>query len=98
MTTRTTTTRFDDLDGEPAANTVVFALDRHLYEIDLSDDNATALRQALAPYVDAGTLIGRVRSRPGRDRIGESVAGVEITGRPVPERGRIQEAMVNTYH
>ena len=49
-----TTVRFiDDLDGSDASSTVTFALDGRSYEIDLSEDNAAKLRDALAPFVDS---------------------------------------------
>jgi hypothetical protein len=41
----------DDLDGSEAAESVAFALDGVSYEIDLSEDNAEKLRDALAGYV-----------------------------------------------
>lgn len=47
----------DDLTGEEIENgsgdSVSFALDGVTYVIDLSATNADALREALAPYVDA---------------------------------------------
>ena len=52
-------TRFiDDLDGSEASGTVEFGLEGRSYEIDLSDDNAKKLREALAPFVDAGRKPG----------------------------------------
>ncbi len=44
----------DDLDGGSAEETVAFALDGRIYEIDLSAPNAAELRETLAPYVTAG--------------------------------------------
>ncbi|MEZ5096231.1 MAG: Lsr2 family protein [Nocardioides sp.] len=41
----------DDLDGSEAGSTVSFGLDGATYEIDLTDKNAQALRDALAPYL-----------------------------------------------
>ncbi|WP_143263023.1 histone-like nucleoid-structuring protein Lsr2, partial [Amycolatopsis pretoriensis] len=41
----------DDLDGSEASQTVPFSLDGVTYEIDLSEDNASALRDELARYV-----------------------------------------------
>ena len=49
MATRTEVVLVDDLDGEtPASTTVAFALDRIEYELDLSDENAAAMREALS--------------------------------------------------
>lgn len=41
----------DDLDQSEADETVEFGLDGATYEIDLSDANASALRERLADYV-----------------------------------------------
>lgn len=41
----------DDIDGNDADETVAFGLDGTSYEIDLSSENAAALREALAEYV-----------------------------------------------
>ncbi|MFC5137624.1 Lsr2 family protein [Actinomycetospora rhizophila] len=41
----------DDLDQSEADETVEFGLDGATYEIDLSDANASALRDALADFV-----------------------------------------------
>ena len=49
-----TTVRFiDDLDGSDAAGTFDFAIGARQYQIDLSDENAAKLRDALAPHVGA---------------------------------------------
>ena len=71
MAQKTIVTLVDDLTGEEAENisTVQFALDGVTYELDLSDENSTKLRDALSPYAKAGRKIGgRRRSgpRPGQ--------------------------------
>jgi hypothetical protein len=54
----------DDVDGGVAAGTVTFGLDSKEYEIDLSEANAQALREVLAPWVGhARRLSGRGSSR-----------------------------------
>ncbi|WP_294981886.1 Lsr2 family protein, partial [uncultured Microbacterium sp.] len=51
----------DDLDGTVLevgdGETVLFSLDGTAYEIDLTTDNAAALRDALAPYVAAARSV-----------------------------------------
>lgn len=51
----------DDLDGTVmeigSGETVLFSLDGTAYEIDLTDENAAALRDALAPYIAAGRSV-----------------------------------------
>ncbi len=67
MATITTTSLVDDLDGSEAADTVAFALDGVAYEIDLNEENAEKLRDALAGYVagarrvDGGRRVGRAK-------------------------------------
>ena len=62
-----TTVRFiDDLDGSDAAGTFDFSLEGRNYQIDLSDENAAKLREALTPFIDAARTSGG-RS-PGRGR------------------------------
>lgn len=95
MTTQTTVTRTDDLTGEPAARQIVLGLDQILYAIDLSDQSEAELREALAPFIHAGTVIGGIRSRTGRT--GRALAAAAVTGRPMPASGRIREAMTDAY-
>jgi hypothetical protein len=53
----------DDLDGSEAEATVEFGLDGVSYTIDLSAENSTELRDALALYVDNARRTGG-RRRP----------------------------------
>ena len=59
----------DDLDRSEASQTVTFGLDRRVYEVELSEENAAELRDALAPFVSAarrsGTGGGRRRHSSG---------------------------------
>jgi len=43
----------DDLDGRPADETILFQCDGYTYEIDLSNEHAHQLRQALTPFIAA---------------------------------------------
>jgi hypothetical protein len=62
-------TLVDDLDGSEASETVSFSLDQRVYEVELSEENAAKLRDALAPFVSAarrsGTGGGRRRRSSG---------------------------------
>ena len=57
----------DDLDGKElkpgAGETVSFSLDGVAYEIDLGAKNASALRKAFAPYIQAGRRVGGAARR-----------------------------------
>jgi hypothetical protein len=48
----------DDVDGGEASETVSFSLDGVSYEIDVSESNASALRDALAPWVGHARRVG----------------------------------------
>lgn len=58
MAQKTTVHLVDDIDGSEADETVSFALDGTSYEIDLSSEHASALRDALAQYVGAARKAG----------------------------------------
>lgn len=64
MARNTAVQLLDDLTGEPAGETVGFALDGIDYDIDLSFANAEALRTLLQRYADAGRRTGGRKQRP----------------------------------
>ena len=97
----------DDIDGTDATQTVSFGLDGANYEIDLNDDNASALREALAAYVGHARKVGR--GGGGGKRGGRAAAAAGGTsakeirewardnGFTVPERGRIPADVREAY-
>jgi hypothetical protein len=111
MAERTYTVLEDDMDGGEAAEKVLFGLDGAQYEIDLSDDNAAKLREALAPYVAharrasrrGATRAARGPSRPGRGREKGEGSPAEIrawaraNGWDVPDRGRVSSEVRAAY-
>src|SRR4051794_41194707 len=67
MAQRVNVVLVDDIDGSDAAETVGFALDGVDYEIDLSEQHARELREAVSLYVGhARRTGGRRRSGGGR--------------------------------
>lgn len=42
----------DDIDGSPATTTIEFSVGGKNYSIDLSEANAAAFNEALAPYIE----------------------------------------------
>jgi hypothetical protein len=101
----------DDLDGGDADETVKFALDGIQYEIDLSKKNAAKLRDVVAPYVAAGSKVGRggvvVGGRAARGRGGAAAdreqnkairAWAKREGKEISDRGRIPQEIVDEYH
>src|SRR5664279_1282142 len=74
MATMTTVTVVDDLDGTEPAEAVSFALDGASYEIDLSDENAEKLRDALAACAPSARRPDGARLGPGRPKATAEVA------------------------
>ena len=101
----------DDLDGSKADKTVSFSLDGVSYEIDLSEKNATKLRELFEPYLTAGSKVARggvvVGGRAARGR-GGAVADREQNkairewakkaGKDISDRGRIPQEIVDEFH
>ncbi|WP_308820072.1 histone-like nucleoid-structuring protein Lsr2 [Pseudonocardia alni] len=99
----------DDLDGTAADETVAFAVDGKLFEIDLNATNAATLRDKLAPFVSAArTAVGgqRARRREAAAAAGSTEArrhnqAVRVwareNGYAVSERGRIPAEVVEAY-
>lgn len=68
MAQKITTTLVDDLNGDTIEDgkgrTVTFGFDGAHYEIDLTDDNADALREAFSDYVAAARKVsGRLAAQ-----------------------------------
>ena len=112
MARKTYVELIDDLTGDKADETVSFALDGVAYEIDLSEENATELRDTFARYVGAarkvtrggsGRASGAGRSRPtGGGRMDREQAGAirdwaRKNGHNVSDRGRIPASVVTAY-
>lgn len=95
----------DDIDGGDASETVQFGLDGTTYEIDLSDTNAKALRDALSGYVGHARKVGSGRRSNRRAGGGDSPgsnakevrAWARENGHDVPERGRIPADVREAY-
>jgi hypothetical protein len=112
MAQRTIIELLDDLDGETeAAETVSFALDGRSYEIDLSEENASRLREVFAewtPYarkVGGRTVHRRVprprSSTPPSSALREDVSAIREwakgAGYEVNPRGRIARAVREAF-
>jgi hypothetical protein len=112
MAQRVNVVLVDDIDGTDAVETVGFALDGVDYEIDLSDEHAADLREAVSLYV------GHARRTGGRRKSGRrapsngaatggdgggSASAAEIrawardNGWDVPERGRVSAEVREAY-
>ena len=103
----------DDLDGTlldaGEGETVLFSLDGVAYEIDLTNDNAAALRAALERYTDAGRTVssaratsstpstGRKRRRSGQQDYSGVREWAKQNGYQVSERGRVPASVLEAY-
>lgn len=95
----------DDLDGTEIADgkgeTVRFGLDGREYEIDLTAKNATSLRKALKPYLDAGRKSGGSTRRTRTTRIGPDPKTVKewarANGYEVADRGRVSNEIREAF-
>jgi nucleoid-associated protein Lsr2 len=101
----------DDLDGTSSddVSSVTFGLDGAEYQIDLTEDNANRLRDALAEFIAAARRTGgRVRrgtrgggsgARPAADR--EQTKAIREwareNGYDLAERGRIAASVIAAY-
>ena len=95
----------DDLDGTDlgeTANTISFAFDGKDYSIDLSDENAEIFRQAIAPYIEAGSRVTGARTKTPRARSGAGDTNAvrewaRANGYDVSDRGRIPADVMDAY-
>ena len=101
----------DDLDGSEATETVSFSLDGNNYEIDLNDQNAAALREALSGYVGHARKVagGGARRTGGRRPSGggssssggpnakDVRAWAKENGYELSERGRVPAEVRQAY-
>lgn len=110
MAQKVTTHLIDDLTGDTIEDgkgrTLTFGFDGSNYEIDLTNDNADALREAFSDYVAAARKVsgrsGRARdaSAPKRGNA-EELAKIRewanANGHEVSSRGRISQAVRDAY-
>jgi hypothetical protein len=101
----------DDIDGSDADETLSFSLDGVNYEIDLSSEHATAMREAFATWVGHGRRVGArtpgrratpkaakstAASEPGRDT-GAVRTWAKENGFTVSDRGRISAEVIQAF-
>ncbi|QFG67627.1 histone-like nucleoid-structuring protein Lsr2 [Ornithinimicrobium pratense] len=96
----------DDVSGGDATETVEFALDGVTYEIDLNDENATRLREDLAPWIGQARRSGgrrQTRRRGSSTSSGpsEDLSKIREWGREngykVSSRGRVSQELRDAY-
>jgi hypothetical protein len=96
VVTKTVVSLVDDLTGEgdDDVESLSFGIDGATYEIDLSEDNAAALRDALATYIAAARRTGGRRhgaNRPGRGGTVTAIASSSTTRSAAANRAESRE-------
>ncbi|HEX3790790.1 MAG TPA: Lsr2 family protein [Pseudonocardiaceae bacterium] len=113
MAQRTIVELVDDLDGSTSDDieTVLFGLDGATYEIDLSANNASNLRETLANFVGSARRAGgrvkrglapaTVGGSTGTGRSKEQTQAIRewarTNGHAVSDRGRIPAAVIDAF-
>ena len=110
MVTVTRTVLVDDLDGsQDDVHTVRFSLDGTDFEVDLSADNESRLRDKLARFVDNATPVRPPRGRTGKpsrvsrppasdpDQTRAIRAWAAANGYQVSTRGRIPQSVQEAF-
>lgn len=96
MATRTLVTLVDDLDGTTADENVAFGFEGVDYEIDLTTEHASALRELLAPYTAAARRTGgRQGARSAATPRAASSSG--SSGSSAPARSRSANAEIRSW-
>jgi hypothetical protein len=90
MAQKTIVQLIDDLDGTSSdtIETITFGLDGVTYEIDLSDDNASRLRNNLAQFIESGRRTG---GRVKRGAASTAAASANGSGRNREQTQAIRE-------
>lgn len=105
----------DDIDGTPlddSGERIEFSFDNKDYVIDLSDAHAEEFREAIAPYIEAGSRLTGNRKKGGRRSSGRTASSASSSsgtdtkairewareaGYEVSDRGRIPADVVEAY-
>lgn len=111
MVQRIITELVDDIDSTTADETLYFALDRVVYEIDLSEGNAAKFRETMSSWVGHARRVrgvGRQVSRvtPRARVVPQAPTAVDpravrrwaaAKGIPVNDKGRVPAAIVDQF-
>ncbi|QOW64773.1 histone-like nucleoid-structuring protein Lsr2 [Rothia terrae] len=96
----------DDLFGGSAEETVRFGLDGKRYEMDLSAENATKLREALRPFANKARRFQTEKRSTPKQRVtsqpdGETPkirAWAQENGYTISARGRVHQHIKDAYY
>ena len=112
MVQKVITVLVDDVDGtaieEGRGETVTFGLDNATYEIDLTQENASALREVFSRWLGSARRVsggrGRAQGAPARPARGKGDvdphavrAWARANGIEVSDRGRLSQQVIEQY-
>lgn len=99
----------DDIDGSPATTTIEFSVGGKNYSIDLSEANAAAFNEALAPYIEHArhapankrkarkSRSSSEASRTKRQKNAQIRAWALENGITVAKRGMLNQGVIDAY-
>lgn len=100
----------DDIDGSPATTTIEFSVGGKNYSIDLSEANAAAFNEALAPYVEHARRARATKKKASRKSRSSSEASrikrqksAQIrawaleNGITIAKRGVLNQSVIDAY-
>lgn len=105
MAQKVTVQLVDDIDGGVADETVSFGLDGVAYEIDLSGEHASQLRESLAKWVAAARKNKAAAPKRAATK-SKTSEGLDLSavrewarsnGHQVSDRGRISSTLIAEY-
>lgn len=105
-----TTELIDDITGVPADTTIPFSVNGKDYIIDLSEANAAAFNEALAPYIEHArrapankrsnarkSRSSSAAARAKREKTAQIRAWATANGHTIAKRGQLSQDIVAAY-
>jgi hypothetical protein len=105
-----TTELIDDITGVPADTTIPFSVNSKDYIIDLSEANAAAFNEALAPYIEHArrapankrsnarkSRSSSAAARAKREKTAQIRAWATANGHTIAKRGQLSQDIVAAY-
>lgn len=101
-----TTELVDDIDGSPATTTIEFSVNGKHLIIDLSEANAAAFNEALAPYIEHArrapankrkSRSSSAAARAKREKTAQIRAWATANGHTIAKRGQLSQDIVAAY-
>ena len=105
-----TTELIDDITGVPADTTIPFSVNGKDYIIDLSEANAAAFNEALAPYIQHArrapankrsnarkSRSSSAAARAKREKTAQIRAWATANGHTIAKRGQLSQDIVAAY-